>query len=258
MPCDPVTLATYLAGHASFLSPFTLSRRLIAIGRAHDILGHPNPCRSAVVKSTMRGIFRVHGRVQRQVKPLLPNDILSMLPLMVGRSGLRDRALILIGFAGAFRRSELVAIRFEHIKFVREGLTIFIPRAKTDQLRQGRRIGIPHGKIPGCPVQAMATWLERSAIESGPVFRAVSKSNKIANSALSPQSVANIIKRYAERIGLSGGDYSGQSLRAGFITHASEAKIPTWKIRQQTGHRSDAMLQRYIRDVDLFTLLDQR
>jgi len=253
LPSSPESVAAYLVAHATTLSPVTLSRRLVAIGRAHTTLGHPNPCRTDLVRTTLRGIRRVHGKPQRQAQPALREDILAMLTHMTGTRGIRDRALVLIGFAGAFRRSELVALQYDDVAFVKEGLTIMIRRSKTDQIGEGRKIAIPFARSHACPVKALSNWLDHAGIDSGPLFRTVKKGGRaIGAVALSAQSVAAIVKEYAANAGLDGHSYSGHSLRAGLITSAAKAGVSSWKIRQTTGHKSDAMLQRYIRDSEIF------
>lgn len=252
LPASPDYVAAYLVAHALALSPVTLSRRLVAIGRAHTTLGHPNPCRTEIVRTTLRGIWRVHGRPQRQVQPALREDVFSMLPHMTGTRGIRDRALILIGFAGAFRRSELVALQHDDIAFVKEGLTLVLRRSKTDQLGEGRKIAIPFARSSACPVKALSNWLDHAGIQSGPLFRFVKKGGDIGVGALSAQSVAVIVKEYAAKAGLDAQLYSGHSFRAGLITSAAKASVSSWKIREQTGHKSDAMLHRYIRDAEIF------
>lgn len=252
LPTIPQTIAAYLVAHAATLSPFTLGRRLVAIGRAHTTLGYSNPCRTDLVRTTLRGVWRVHGRPQRQVQPALREDVLAMLPHMTGTRGIRDRALILVGFAGAFRRAELVALLHDDIAYVKEGLTILMRRSKTDQQGEGRKIAIPFARSHACPVKALANWLEHAGIQSGPLFRTVKKGGDIGTTTLSAQTVAILVKEYAAKAGLNSRQYSGHSLRAGLITSAAKAGVSSWKIRQQTGHRSDAMLQRYIRDAELF------
>lgn len=252
LPSSPEAVAAYLVAHATTLSPVTLNRRLVAIGRAHSTLGQPNPCRADLVKTTLRGIWRVHGRPQRQVQPAIREDVLAMLPHMTGTRGVRDRALILIGFAGAFRRSELVALQYGDVAFVKEGLTLMLKRSKTDQVGTGRRIAIPFARSHACPVKALAAWLNHAGIQSGPLFRTVKKGGAIGTIALSAQSVATIVKEYAAKAGFDAPSYSGHSLRAGLITSAAKAGVSSWKIREQTGHRSDAMLHRYIRDAEIF------
>jgi len=175
-----------------------------------------------------------------------------MLSHMTGTRGIRDRALILVGFAGAFRRSELVALDYDDVAFVKEGLTLMLRRSKTDQVGEGRKIAIPFARSHACPVKALTSWLDHAGINSGPLFRNVKKGGDIGLGALSPQSVAAIVKEYAAKAGLDADRYSGHSLRAGLITSAAKAGVSSWKIREQTGHKSDVMLQRYIRDAKIF------
>jgi integrase len=252
VPALPHDIAEYLVDNADKVAPAVLDRRLIAIGRVHAMLGFPNPCSDALVRSTMRGIWRVHGRPPRQVLPLLAGNLRAMLPHMTGTRGMRDRALILIGFAGAFRRSELVALQYEDLTFVPDGMTLMIRRSKTDQKGVGRRIAIPFARSKACPVNALRDWLTCADIKGGPLFRGVNKAGRVAVASLTPQSVAAIVKAYAVKAGLDATSYSGHSLRAGLITSAARAGVGTWKIRQMSGHRSDAMLTRYIRDGESF------
>ena len=252
LPSSAEGVVEYLVAQATTLSPVTLCRRLVAIGRAHSALGYSNPCRSDLVKTTLRGICRLHGKPQRRVQPAVREDVLAMLPYMKGTRGIRDRALILIGFAGALRRSELVALQHDDLAIVREGLTLIIRRSKTDQAGKGRTIGIPYARSHACPVKAVTAWLGHAGIQSGPLFRVVNKGGRVGVIALSAQSVAIIVKEYARKAGLPSEDYSGHSLRAGLITSAAKAGVSSYKIRQQSGHQSDAMLQRYIRDAEIF------
>ena len=252
LPSSPESVAAYLVAHAATLSPVTLSRRLVAIGRAHTTLGYSNPCRTALVRITLRGIWRVHGGPQRQVQPAIREDVFAMLPHMTARRGIRDPALILIGFAGAFRRSELVALQYADVAFVKEGLTILIRRSKTNQIGEGRKIAIPFARSHACPIKALTNWLDNAGIQSGALFRTVNKGGAVGREALSAQSVAAIVKEYARKAGLDAANYSGHSLRAGLITSAARAGVSSRKIREQTGHKSDAMLHRYIRDAESF------
>jgi integrase len=159
----------------------------------------------------------------------------------------RDRALLLVGFAGAFRRSELVAIDAGAIQWTAQGMAISLFRSKTDQEWRGRNVSIPRAHAAMCPVSALKRWLELAAITEGPVFRPLSKAGGIINRCLSGESIALIVKRYASVVGLNPAFYSGHSLRAGFATSAAAAGFPMWKIKVQTGHGSDGILSRYIR-----------
>ena len=253
VPTDDRTVAEYLATHADILSVATLVRRLAAIGKAHTMRGLSSPTSSDLVRMTMQGIRRKHGRPPQQMAAAVKADILAMVAgLGDGPRDCRDRALILIGFAGALRRSELVAITCSDIERVPQGIVMTITRSKTDQEGRGRRIGIPYAHDRVCPVKALEAWLRVSGINDGPVFRAVSRHGRIGLGALSDKAVALIVKERAEAAGLDPGRYAGHSLRAGFATSAAAAGVPLWKIRAQTGHASDAMLGRYVREGELF------
>ncbi|WER45120.1 site-specific integrase [Cupriavidus sp. WKF15] len=252
IPATPQQLAGYLAELAATLAVATIERRLIAVHRAHVDRGLDSPARDALVKQTMAGIRRTLGTRQRQAKAVVKDDLLELLVMVDQRKPMqaaRDRALLLIGFAGAFRRSELVAIRREDITEHANGLEILIRRSKTDQAGAGRTAFIPYAKGARCPVKALRGWLELAGIASGWVFRSVSRYDKVGTAALSAQSVALIIKAAVQRTGGDPARVSGHSLRAGYVTTAAEAGLQPYQIKEQTGHRSDAMLARYIRPV---------
>ncbi len=251
IPCSSESLAQYIANRAAKLSHFTITRRVVAIGRAHTSQGLQNPASTDLVRTILRGVRRLNGKRQRQAAPLLKMDLLALLPYMKGVKGTRDRALIMLGFAAALRRSELVALEYADLRFVREGLILYICRSKTDQHAAGRKIGIPTGRTEACAVKAVQNWLESASINSGPVFRSVSKSG-VVGAQLSAQSVSLIIKAYAKAAGLLASDFSGHSLRAGLVTSASQAGVAPHKIMAQTGHHSVETLNRYIRDANLF------
>ena len=253
IPCTPELLAQYIAARAEAHCPQTITRRVVGISRAHTSQGLPDPAKNDLVRTVLRGVRRAHGTAQRQATPILREDLLAMLPHMQGTKGLRDRALLLIGFAGAFRRSELVALDVEDMAFVSEGLIVYLRKSKTDQEAEGRKIGIPWGRTAACPVKALRAWLDQAHLESGPAFPSVNKAGAITRQRITAQAVNLVVKRYAQAIGINPDTVSGHSLRAGLATSAAKAGIPTLKIMAQTGHRSEAMLARYVRDADLFT-----
>lgn len=252
IPATPECVACYLAYLAPTSAIATVSRHLVSIGRAHTIQSLASPTKSELVRLTLRGIRRINGSAQRQVAPALKEDIQLMVKGLCGIKGVRDRALLLIGFAGAFRRSELVSLQVEDIQFVAEGLIIHLRRGKTDQEGRGRDIAIPFVGGKYCPASAIRDWLVQSGIKAGKIFRQVSRYGYVMNHGISAQSVALIVKAQAAVAGLNPQRYSGHSLRVGLVTSAAKAGVSSWKIRQQTGHQSDAMLQRYIRDTELF------
>lgn len=253
LPATPEQVATYLARHAETLSATTLERRAVALTKAHETRGFPSPTRSALVKATLQGIRRRRGRPPRQAAPLLKTDLLRAVRGLHGLRGLRDKALLLLGFAAALRRSELVSLDVSDLEFCAEGVLVSLRRSKTDQEGKGRTIAIPYVRGRGvCPCKALRKWLTAAEITQGPVFRAVDRNGQVRNSQLTGQSVSLIVKERIEHLGLDPARYSGHSLRAGFVTSAAKSGAASTSIRAQTGHQSDAMLQRYIRRGLLF------
>lgn len=255
LPASPVTIARYLTDQAAILRVSTLQRRLSAINQAHRQKGYPAiSLREEPLHSVWEGIKRSKGIAPQGKTPILTADIRAMVQkLSADLLGIRDRALLLIGFAGAFRRSELVSLNVSDLRYVPEGLVITLPRSKTDQEGVGRRIGIPYGSQPQtCPVRALKAWLTASGITEGPVFRAVNRYGKVQPGRLSDKAVALVVKRWAKAAGLDPAQYAGHSLRSGLATSAAQAGTAERAIMAQTGHRSVAMVRRYIRDGSLF------
>lgn len=251
VPCTPRMLASYIACRAEIHSPHTISRRVVGIRRAHVSQGLADPAKNDLVRTVLRGVRRMNGTAQRQVAPVLRQDLMAMLPLMHGTKGIRDRALILLGFAAALRRSELVALDVQNIQFFKQGLVIHQQRSKTDPHGEGRKIPVPWGRTAACPVEAVKQWLDHAGITSGAIFRSVGKGGTVGE-RLTAQSVALVLKSYAEAAGLKASEISGHSLRSGLVTSAVQAGVAIHKIQQQTGHRSAEMLARYIRDANVF------
>lgn len=253
VPATPSEIAAYIAVFAGSLSVSTIERRIATISKAHDTLGVENPCRSPLVKSVLQGLRRKHGTAQKQAKPLTREDLFAVLdPMGDSMKDVRDRALLLLGFAGGFRRSELMGLDVADIEHVRQGIIITLRHSKTDQEGAGRKIGIPHGRTRHCPVAALAIWLERAGITEGAIFRPINRHAQLQPERLSGAAVSEVIRERLAAAGIDPEGYSGRSLRAGFATSAAQAGASTLKIRAQTGHASDAMLSRYIRDGELF------
>lgn len=254
IPASASTVCAFIGDHAGTLAVSTIIRRVLTLSKAHDVAGLPNPCRTEVVKATIRGLKRKHGTAQRRAKPLLREELFFLLDKM-GSSirDRRDRALILLGFAGGFRRSELVSLEVGDIEAERRGLVVTLRRSKTDQEAEGRRVGIPYGRTCYCPVEAIETWLEAGKIETGPLFRPITRHGHISPTRLSGDAVSALLRERLAAAGMNAEGYSGHSLRAGFATSAAQAGVSTLKIRAQTGHASDEMLSRYVREGELFT-----
>jgi integrase len=254
VPASLATVAAYLAAHADSLSVATLVRRLASLSKAHQARGLINPTRSELVRTTLRGIKRTRGCTQQQAKPLLRDDLLFLLDAIGdGLKDIRDRALLLIGFAAALRRSELVALNVADIEHVRRGIVLHLRHSKTDQDGQGHKIAIPYGRTRWCPVAALDAWLAASGIDEGAIFRPVDRHGRVQNARLSGEAVSIVVR---ERVAAAGRDqraYSGHSLRSGLATSAAQSGVPAWRIKAQTRHASDAMLARYIREGELFS-----
>jgi integrase len=254
LPAAPDTVAAYIADCAQRLKPGSIQRQLNAIAEAHKAAGLESPTHNAVVKNTMKGIRRTLGTAPAQKTAALTDDIRAMVDAAGdGTIGARDRALILLGFAGAFRRSELVGLDTADCAFGKDGLTVTLRRSKVDQEGAGRKVGIPYGSNPEtCPVRTMQAWIEAAGLGTGPVFRSINRHGHIGPGRLSGIDVARIVKKLADRAGLDSAKYAGHSLRAGHATSAARAGASERSIMNQTGHRSVQMVRRYIREGSLF------
>lgn len=249
----PEMVASYIATFAGDLSVSTLTRRLAAINKAHEMQGHTSPTKSETVRLVMRGIRREHNTQQKQASPLLRDDLIAILNHMPdGVRGVRDRAMLMVGFAGALRRSELVGLNVEDVEFVTEGVIITIQKSKTDQEGYGRKIAIPTGRTRNCPVQSLRLWLEHLSDDEAALFRSIRKGGHIQKAGLSDGAVSCMVKEYVVKIDLAPIKYSGHSLRSGFITSAAQLGIPEWRIMRQSGHKSHASMMRYVRDARMF------
>ena len=252
LPAAPQTVALYLADHAGTLKVSTLQQRLSAIAGVHKLKGLDSPTRHAAVTTVWSGIKRTHGTAQQGKAPVLRTDLRAMLAALPDSlTGIRDRALLLIGFGGAFRRSELVALDWSDIEETGEGLVVTLKRSKTDQEGEGAKVGIPRGRTPEtCPHAALRGWQEASGSE-GPVFRSLTRHGRIGG-RLSDKGVAIVVKRAAEAAGLDPSRFSGHSLRAGLATSAAAAGASERAIGNQTRHKSLKVLRGYIREGSMF------
>jgi site-specific recombinase XerD len=254
LPASAETVALYLADLAATRKVATLTRRVAAISQAHQIACFESPTSSSKVRLVMAGIRRTKGTAQAAKTPVLIQDLRLMIDRLPETTiGVRDRALMLLGFAGAFRRSELVALDIGDLEFTRDGLVITVSRSKTDQEGAGRKVGIPYGSNPDtCPVRSVKDWIEKGAINSGPLFRSINRHGRIANERLSAEAVAAVVKKYAALIGRAAAEFGGHSLRSGLATSSAAAGASERAIMNQTGHRSLTTVRRYIRDGSLF------
>jgi len=254
LPATPETVALYVTDLASTHKTATITRRISSVSQAHQIAGFETPTKSAHVRLVLAGIRRTKGTAQAAKTPVLVDDLRRMIArLPENLLGVRDRALLLIGFCGAFRRSELVALDAADVAITRDGLVVTIRRSKTDQEGEGRKIGIPYAShVETCPVRSFQEWLEKSGITQGPLFRPIDRFGRVASIRLSAAAVAQLVKRYASAVGLDATEFAGHSLRSGLATSAAMGGASERSIMKQTGHRSEKMLRRYVKNGSLF------
>ena len=258
IPAQPASVAAFLAAEADRgFRPVTIGRRAAAIAAAHRAQDHPNPCDSGAVAAVMSGIRREHGtRPLRKAAPLELDPLARLLePIDTATlAGQRDRALLLLGFAAALRRSELVALDVEDLELdPARGLRIKIRKSKSDQDQAGAQVAVPYARARNrCAVRAVHAWLEVASIHHGPVFRQMRRGDKLTDRRLTDQSVALIVKRRAEAGGVSPTFLSGHSLRAGYATAAASAGVEERKIANVTRHKNLPVLRGYIRAATAF------
>lgn len=251
LPAAPETVADYLADMAAHgRKAATITRRLSAISQAHRMAGYDSPTHAQVVRMTASGIRRQLGTAPRQARPILVAEVRSMVEALPDDlRGLRDRALLLIGFAAGLRRGELVGLDVADVVEEPEGLAVTIRRSKTDQEGQGRVVGIVRGSRGPLtdPPSAVREWREAAGITEGPLFREVDRGGRVGATRLSDRAVARIVKKAAASVGIDPVLASGHSLRSGLATSAAAAGAPERAIMATTGHKSTAMVRRYIR-----------
>lgn len=259
MPATGQTVALYLAelARSGNWKASTITRKAIAIGQAHQVMGYDSPAATKVARTVLRGIRRELGIEPDKARPTMVEDIRRMVDWIESSydsevMAERDRAIILLGFAGAFRRSELVGLDVEDLEFVEEGLVARLRGSKTDQEKKGEAKGIPFATPRWCPVQAVDSWLSSSARATGPLFVRMDRWGNLKSGRLSDRAVARIVKKAAEGIGKDPAKYSGHSLRAGLATAAAAAGKSERAIMNQTGHRSVETVRGYIREGHLF------
>jgi len=258
MPTEPKVVSLYLTHLSTNSKISTLRRRLVSIGVIHKIKGHYLDTKHPVIIENLMGIKRKKGSIQVGKKPILINHLKQIINVIDEQKvekikKLRNRTLILIGFGGGFRRTELISIDHEDLEFVPEGLKITIKRSKTDQFGEGMIKGLPYfSNEIYCPVTSLKRWLEVSKIKSGPIFRRFSKGSSLTEKRLTDQSVVLLMKEYLNLAGIENKNFAGHSLRAGFATVAAESGADERSIMAMTGHKTTQMVRRYIREANIF------
>ena len=254
LPASPEAVAAFLVAEAEAgRAASTIARRCAAIGYAHKLAQEADPTVNEDVRATLKGIRRTIGTAPTQ-KTAATAEILAALLMRTPDTltGKRDRALLALGFAGAFRRSELVALDVADLREDKDGLRVTVRRSKTDQEGKGFEKAIPHGRFVR-PVALLREWLDAAGITEGPVFRPVSRSGRVRGiERLTTQSVADIIKRYAAAAGLDASAFGGHSLRSGFVTSAAERGADLARIMDTSGHRDPRTVVGYIRRANAF------
>ena len=246
LPANPKIVALYLTNLSQTSKFSTLKRRIASISVVHKLKGHYIDTKHPLIIENLLGIKRRNGSNQKAKKPILINDLKQIIEAinkleMKEIKKIRDKALILVGFAGGFRRSELVDIDHDDVEFVREGVKIFVKRSKTDQSGEGMTKAIPSFNTTlYCPVLHLEQWMTSKENKRGKVF------------PISDKSVALIIKKYANLAGLDGRKYAGHSLRSGFATSTAESGAEERNIMAMTGHKTTQMVRRYIKEANLF------
>ena len=259
LPSEPKVVSLYLT-HLSTrgIKMSTLKRRLVSIAVIHKIKGHYLDTKHPIIIENIMGIKRRKGVKQKGKKPLLINTLKLLINAIDEYKKeeiikFRDRSIILMGFAGGFRRNEIVSLDYEDLDFVAEGVKINLKKSKTDQFGEGSIKALPYLDNPQyCPVLSLKNWLEISKINLGPLFRRFSKGSKMTCNRLTDQTVALLIKKYLQLTGIDSRDYSGHSLRSGFATSAAESGAEERSIMTMTGHKSTEMVRRYIKEANLF------
>ena len=258
LPTEPKVVSIYLTNLSKNFKISTLRRRLVSISMVHKLKGHYLDTKHPIIVENLMGIRRVKGSIQKGKKPILINHLKTMINVIDQQKideikKLRDKSIMLIGFGGGFRRTELISIDHEDLEFVPEGLKITIKKSKTDQFGEGMIKGLPYfTNDTYCPVSNLKKWLEISKIKSGPIFRRFAKGPSLTEKRLTDQSVVLLMKEYLNLAGIENKNFAGHSLRSGFATAAAESGADERSIMAMTGHKTTQMVRRYIREANIF------
>tara|TARA_A100001015_G_scaffold311450_1_gene414737 strand:+ start:722 stop:1675 length:954 start_codon:yes stop_codon:yes gene_type:complete len=258
LPTDPKIVSLYLTHLSKTSKMSTLKRRLVSIGMVHKMRGYYLDMKHPIIIENLMGIKRIKGSIQTGKKPILINHLKQIINVINEQNideiaKLRNKSLILIGFGGGFRRTELISIDHEDLEFVDEGLKITLRKSKTDQFGEGMIKGLPYFSNKNyCPVLNLKKWLKLSKIRTGPIFRRFAKGSSLTKHRLTDQSVVLIIKEYLKIAGIENQNFSGHSLRSGFATVAAASGADERSIMAMTGHKSTQMVRRYIREANIF------
>lgn len=266
-PAAPETLAAYIAERAGVHKVSTIRRRVAGIAKAHALAGHPSPADNDLIRQALAGLARKYGEPARPKKAATADVVRAMLASLPDTDGtpagdlraVRDRAVLMLGYAGGFRRSELAALRVDDVSFEPAGLRVMIRQSKTDKESAGRTVGVGRWKRSAkdtgpdrCPVQAVRAWLDAAGITEGPIFRGIFNDGRARASSISGQTIALIWKRAAAAAGLNPRDFAGHSARSGHITEAYKKGIPENQIARTTGHKTLIIMRAYEQAANAF------
>lgn len=273
LPGEAITVATYLKERADEgASISTVNQARCAIGKAHEWAGEDDPTQARAVQKTVEALRRRDGTRPEKKKAATLEEIRKMVrstPPQVGAAvpeptvdrsayaahlrGVRNRAVLLVGFATACRRSEVAGMRVEHVMEVDGGLKILIPSSKGDQTGEGQVKGVPSGsRVETCPVRAFQRWMDRAGIEKGPIFRPVLNDGSVPVRAVTGQTIRNVVTAAARRAGLERPEaYTGHSLRSGWITEAARRGAPLALAQKHAGHKDSSQTAEYFQRVNL-------
>lgn len=255
LPASADTVVLYLTSIVDVMATSSIKRHAAAIHHFHQVEGYGSPTEDKAVKDVLAGIRRAKGTAQKGKAPLLLSDIKNILIALPNNTiGIRDRAIVLFGFVGAFRRSELSNLIMGDLVFSDEGVAVTIRNSKTDQEGENQTIGIPMGKKEYfCPVRALQGWLTLANIIDGPVFRAVSRHGNISPKRLTGKGICDVIKRSVWAAQLDNpAQFSPHSLRSGMATTCALAGVEERLIQKMTRHRNRASVDVYVKEADLF------
>ncbi len=256
-PAQPETIVNYINDLADYAKASTIRRRVSAISENYNAAGlsETNPCHAWIVREALVGLNRTKGTVQKGKTPIYWEELEQMISYIDSAhlAGVRDKAILLLGFLGAFRRSEISNLNIEDLTRYPQGLVVTLTHSKTDQEKAGQQVGIPYITDKNmCAITAVNEWIKKANISEGPLFRSILKNEKAASRRLSDKSINLIVKKYITCIGLSPDLYGAHSLRHGFATYAALNGIEERLIMKQTRHRSVEMVRHYINEADLF------
>ena len=258
LPSDPKIVSIYLTHLSKTSKVSTLRRRLVSISMIHKLKGHYLDTKHPIIIENLMGIKRKKGTIQKGKKPLLINTLKDIINVIDEENvdeikKFRDKAIILVGFGGGFRRNEIVSIDYEDLEFVKEGVKITVKKSKTDQFGEGMIKGLPYfDNQIYCPVVNLEKWISLSRINKGPIFRRFNKGSVLTDNRLTDQSVVLLIKEYLKKAGIQSENFAGHSLRSGFATVAAQSGADERSIMTMTGHKTTQMVRRYIKEANLF------